>query len=195
MTTYTNDRNFTNYIHQAIAVPTIYNKLGWQEIDVDKQLLNYADINHAIDYVFACQGKRITVQERFRDSKYQRYSDFTIRYRRDQNQHTERVKSEYYKMAADYFTYGITDCAKENMTQCTRFLKVAIIDMRKVYEKIDNGSIYVCNNGLNYCRIINNKIECPIKYNTDGSSSFFPIDIRFLIQLWGNDMVVFNIGF
>ncbi|MBP5366257.1 MAG: hypothetical protein J6Y82_10115 [Bacteroidales bacterium] len=195
MALYIDDRRFTDFIHSHLAVPTVYSQIGWTQQNVDNQLLQYADINHAIDYVFDCNGRRITVQERFRDIKYQKYNDFTIRYRRDLNPNAGRVKSEYYKMAADYFTYGITDCAKEQMESCREFVKVAIIDMHKVYEKIDAGKIYVVDNRLNFSRIMGDCIECPIKYNRDGSSSFFPIDIRFLVQLWGNEMVIFNKGF
>lgn len=43
----------------------------------------------------------------------------------------------------------------------------------------------------NKCEIVDGKrIKCPVKYNTDGSSSFFPIDISYLVKLWGNDMVI-----
>jgi len=38
----------------------------------------------------------------------------------------------------------------------------------------------------NKCEIVDGKrIKCPVKYNTDGSSSFFPIDISYLVKLWG----------
>ena len=173
-----------------------FKKLG--NTDVQFQLLN--DDQKPLkkrDYVFIDEGGNLhTVQERFRESQYAIYSDFTIRYRRDQNSHAERVQSEYYKMEADYFTYGITNCSKDNITLCTQFQKVAIIDLNKVYEKIDSGEIIIRDNGRNTCRIINsNTIECPVKYNRDGSSSFFPIEIQFLIQLWGEEMVIYNSGF
>ncbi len=43
----------------------------------------------------------------------------------------------------------------------------------------------------NKCEIVDGKrIKCPVKYNTDGFSSFFPIDISYLVKLWGNDMVI-----
>ena len=48
----------------------------------------------------------------------------------------------------------------------------------------------------NKCEIVDgNRIQCPIKYNTDGSSSFFPIDISYLVNLWGSDIVIAQKGF
>ena len=199
-TDYSSDRRFTDYVHKNVAIPKVYDLIGWKEHDIDPDELEYLDVNKGIDYVFkSSDGTIKTVQERFREKMYVNYSDFTIRYRRDENFHRERVRSEYYKMAADYFTYGITNGVKSNPVTATDFLKVAIIDLRKVYQKIDDGFIVIRRNNRKVCQIITEngvrKIECPVLYNRDGSSSFFPIEIRFLIQLWGEDMVVFNKGF
>ena len=38
-----------------------------------------------IDYVFRNGNTIMSVQERFREEKYKDFSDFTIRYRRDDN--------------------------------------------------------------------------------------------------------------
>jgi len=198
MANYISDRAFTNYIHNNVAIPKIYNPINWEKHNIDPDELERLDINEGIDYVFKDnQGNIKTIQERFRESKYQRYTDFTIRYRRDNNTHAARVESEYYKMNAKYFTYGITNCLKTgDLGSCTDFLKYAIIDLEKVYAKIDEGSIVIRDNGRNFCRIIEgNKIECPVKYNRDGSSSFFPIDIAQLVQLWGTEMVIAQKGF
>jgi len=138
----------------------------------------------------------LSVQERFREEKFKDYSDFTIRYRRDENKFLDRKESEYYKMKAHYFTYGIINSTKKEVNNTSGFLKYAIIDLKKVYEKLDSKDIYILDNGKNRCRIVDNaKIECPIKYNNDGSSSFFPIDISFLVKLWGDDMVIAQRGF
>jgi Zn-finger nucleic acid-binding protein len=196
MTSYNQDRAFTDYIHKYIAIPKIYKSIGWQEANLEKNYAEKMDMQLGIDYVFIDQnGELKTVQERFRESKYQQYSDFTVRYRRDENLHASRRESEYYKMKADYFTYGITNCLKFNINQCTDFIKYAVIDLRKVYEKIDNGLIIIRDNGKNTCEIIENKIVCPVKYNHDGSSSFFPIEIKFLVQLWGNEIIIAQKGF
>ena len=203
MTSYTNyslDRRFTDYVHNNIAIPKVYKEVGWVQHNIDPDSLEYLDVQKGIDYLFkAPDGSIKTVQERFREKMYANYSDFTIRYRRDENSHRDRVQSEYYKMAADYFTYGITNGMKSNFDSATDFLKVAIIDLKKVYEKIDSGLILIRNNGQKVCRIITengtSKIECPVLFNRDHSSSFFPIEIRFLIELWGQEMVVFKKGF
>lgn len=195
MANYISDRAFTDHIHNNVALPVIYNPINWKQVNLDPDKAAHIDMFQGIDYVFNHNGTTKTVQERFRERKYQQYSDFTIRYRRDGNMHSDRHQSEYYKMKADYFTYGITNCLKDDLSQCTDFLKYAIIDLRIVYSKIDAGDILIRDNGRSTCRIIDNKIECPVKFNTDGSSSFFPVEISFLIDLWGNDIIIAQKGF
>ncbi|HMO38435.1 MAG TPA: hypothetical protein PKC76_00805 [Saprospiraceae bacterium] len=195
MANYAKDRAFTDFIHQNLALPQIYTPLHWEPIALDAHHAKYIDMMQGIDYVFQHAGHIKTVQERFRESKYERYADFTIRYRRDRNPHAERHKSEYYKMKADFFTYGITNCSKHELNKCTDFLKYAVVDLRMVYARIDSGDIIICNNKLHTCRIVHNKIECPINHNKDGSSSFFPIEIAMLVQLWGHELVITQKGF
>ncbi|HHT23443.1 MAG TPA: hypothetical protein GXZ87_09085 [Bacteroidales bacterium] len=196
MARYTDDRAFTDCIHKNIAIPQIYNSIGWQKVNLEQEFAEQIDIYKGIDYVFRDEnGELKTVQERFRESKYQNYSDFTIRYRRDENPHAARRESEYYKMKAGYFTYGITNCLKSNLAQCTDFIKYAVIDLKKVYEKIDQGLIVIRDNKENKCKIVDNKIICPIKHNHDGSSSFFPIEIPFLVRLWGDEIIISQKGF
>ena len=196
MSAYSRDRRFTDYIHKTVAIPQIYTPLNWKQVPLDEVVAEHIDIENGLDYLFRHKGVIKTVQERFRDRKYQQYTDFTIRLRRDQNKHENRKKSEYYKMKASYFTYGITNYHKDDFSKCTDFLKYAVINMVKVYEKIDNNEIIIRDNGKNTCRLIEEKIiEYPVKYNRDGSSSFFPIDISLLVKLWGGDMVIAQKGF
>ncbi len=196
MALYSEDRAFTDFVHANLALPKIYKGLGWNQVDLDHNFAQEIDMQKGIDYIFKdVSGALKTVQERFRESKYQRYSDFTIRYRRDNNIHSSRRESEYYKMEADFFTYGITNCLKTDASQCTDFIKYAVIDMRKVYEKLDSGQILIRDNGKNVCSIEDNRIICPVKYNGDGSSSFFPIEISFLVKLWGAELIVDQKGF
>ena len=196
MSKYLKDRAFTDYVHHNLAVPLIYKSLGWQEVQLRKDYAKYIDMVDGIDYVFRNADSIMSVQERFREEKYRAYSDFTIRYRRDENRVEERHESEYYKMKAHYFTYGIIDSSKNEVKKTSEFIKYAIIDLKKVYEKLDLGFIYILDNGENKCKIVGgNRIECPIKYNTDGSSSFFPIDISYLVKLWGKEMVIAQKGF
>lgn len=99
-------------------------------------------------------------------------------------------------MKAHYFTYGIIDSTKSNLKEASNFLKYAIIDLKRVYDKLDNNMIIISDNGKNTCEIVDgNRIECPVKYNTDGSSSFFPIDISFLVKIWGEEMLIAQKGF
>ena len=196
MSKYKEDRAFTNHIHKDLAVPLIYEPLNWGEVKLRKDYAKYIDMMDGIDYVFRNEGEIMSVQERFRDAQYKDFSDFTIRYRRDENKIKERHKSEYYKMKAHYFTYGIIDTSKTDYQNAKNFIKYAVIDLKKVYEKLDSNQIFISDNKQNKCRIVEgNLIECPIKYNKDGSSSFFPIDISYLVKLWGNDMVMAQKGF
>lgn len=196
MSKYSKDRAFTNYVHKNLAIPLIYKPLNWTKVVLRKDYAQYIDMMEGIDYVFRNGEFIMSVQERFREKQYENFSDFTIRYRRDSNKVKDRHESEYYKMKAHYFTYGIIDCSKTQVKDSSKFLKYAIIDLKKVYEKLDSKMIIVSDNGKNKCKIIdNNRIECPVKYNTDGSSSFFPIDISYLVKLWGEDMLIAQKGF
>src|SRR5699024_11269269 len=113
---YYNDRNFTNKVHETVAKEEIYKHLGWEEKKIDKDKLEYVDINHGIDYIFESNDEyNITVQERFREKKYQIYDDCTLRYRRDHNKDESRHESEFYKIKADYLVYGILNQSKEEM--------------------------------------------------------------------------------
>jgi hypothetical protein len=183
-------------VHNNLALPLIYKPLQWQQVTLRKDYAKYIDMMDGIDYVFRNGNAIMSVQERFREVKYKDYSDFTIRYRRDDNKLEERHESEYYKMKAHYFTYGIIDSSKREVSPNSGFIKYAIIDLKKVYEKLDSKAIFISDNGENKCKIVEgNRMECPVKYNSDGSSSFFPVDISYLTKLWGNEMVIAQKGF
>ena len=171
--------------------------MNWDEVSFGST--NYGshiDKTDGVDYVFLKDKQLITVQERFRESKYKQFTDFTMRYRRDNNKHQDRHESEFYKLKAQYFVYGIVNGLKTNLSSCTDFLKIAVVDIERLYEHIHSGLIYVNDNGKPTSQIIENtKLECPIKYNKDGSSSFVPIDILQLIKLWDNSVVIFQKGF
>ncbi|MDY2588216.1 hypothetical protein [Winogradskyella aquimaris] len=196
MSKYKIDRSFSDYVHQNLAVPLIYKPIDWKEIQLKQDYAKYIDMVDGIDYIFKNGNQIMTVQERFREKKYQNYTDFTIRYRRDLNQIKDRHKSEYYKMKAHYFTYGIIDSSKSDFKSAKDFIKYAIIDLKRVYEKLDEKNIFILDDGKKVCEIVDgNRIKCPVKYNSDGSSSFFPIDIAFLVKLWGERMVIAEKGF
>lgn len=196
MSKYSTDRAFSDYVHRNLAIPLIYDSLNWKEVQLRKDYAKYIDMMDGIDYVFRKNNDIMTVQERFREKQYQTFNDFTIRYRRDSNKVKDRHESEYYKLKAHYFTYGIIDSSKDAINKDSTFIKYAIIDLKKVYDKIDTNEIRVVNNQENTSKIIDDHyIECPVKYNIDGSSSFFPIDISFLVKLWGDEMLIAQKGF
>ncbi len=98
MSKYDKDRSFTNYVHEFLAIPLIYDKIGWKIKDVDPDELERIDVNEGIDYVLYDNKSNIVfVQERFRDEFYKNYNDATLRFRREFNPHPDRIKSEFYK--------------------------------------------------------------------------------------------------
>ena len=151
-----------------------------------------------IDYVFKNQhGQIINVQERFRDSFYQKYNDATLRYRRDKNTDPTRMKSEFFKIKSDYLVYGITNGKKfiEKRHTITEFIKWVVIDVNFLKKKYDDGLLKVINSRSLYCKISNNKLLCPENFNPDGSSSFIPLDVSMLNTLWGSNVIIAQKGF
>jgi len=49
-------------------------------------------------------------------------------------------------MKAHYFTYGIIDSSKNEVKNSSGFIKYAIIDLEKVYEKRDSKAIFNSDN-------------------------------------------------
>ena len=194
MGTYYNfDRNFTNFVHDNLAINQIYRPIGWLPQTLNTKMTTNVDMNNGVDYflIDTNSNRIVTVQERFREVKYKNYNDFTIRFEREYNPHEERRLSEYYKLNAYYFVYGIIDADKFNVSENSQFLKYAIIDLNILKEIMDEGLI-VINRELKSltCKIINGVINCPVNYNRDGSSSFFPIDIKMLADLFPNSGVI-----
>ena len=195
MNTYKKDRAFTDYVHTELALSHIYEPLKWQQHALNPSRLNQEDRARGIDYVFIDKTGRIcTVQERFRESAYKKYNDFTIRYRRDGNRFKNRVESEFYKIKADFFTYGITNGNKDDLQSNTALIKFALIDMRQVYELIVDKKIDIIESKETTCKMNNGVMRCPIIHNKDGSSSFFPIDIQLLIEHFTPRVIVSQQG-
>ena len=196
-TNYGFDRNFTNTVHNNLAVPQIYEELGWSVQDIDSDEAERADMFEGIDYFLTNQhGQTVTVQERFREYKYHPYTDFTIRFEREFNPHIERHLSEYYKLNADYFVYGIINTSKFNVENATEFVKFAVVDLHVIKQLTDEGKIVIDRSvrGLK-CVMQNGVMHCPVNYNRDGSSSFFPVDIKFLVEYFSEYRpVVFKKG-
>ena len=183
-------------MHHHLAIPEIYDKLGWTITERDEDVARDMDINHGIDYVLQDQyGRRISVQERFRESTYAKYNDATLRFRRDQNKHADRVESESYKIKADYLVYGICNGKKATPTGITTFLKWVVVDIKFLQQKFREGLLLFASTGSIYCRQDGNKMICPENKNPDGSSSFRPFDVRIMYQLWGDEPILAQQGF
>lgn len=196
-TKYDFDRSFTNYVHKNLAVKVIYSQLNWVEKEVDPGYLESVDLNDGVDYFFTDKNadRTVSVQERFRESKYQTYNDFTIRFEREYNPHEERKLSEYYKLKADYFVYGTINSSKENVGSATDFIKFAVIDIKKLQQLIDANEIVIDRElRSRTCTMIDGKMHCPINYNKDYSSSFFPVDIG-LLKKHHPELILLQKGF
>ena len=190
---YESNRTFTNYIHKNLAIPTIYTRLGWEEIKTDAAVLDYIDRMCGIDYFFRDSAKKvITVQERFRTNYYAKYDDFTIRYHSGDDATNIHYKSEYYKIRADYMIYGIVNCDKLNYVHnCTEFLKIVLVDLRQLYLQIDSGLIQIGNTKT----AVTPLIKCEVKYNTEDKKSFVAFDIPKLIAHFGNTIIKKRLGY
>jgi len=194
MASYQADRAFSEYIHRHLALP-LYARLGWRPVTLVQEDAQHFDIGTGIDRVLWDGQRMITLQERFRESRYAAYTDFTIRYRRDRNPHAGRRLSEFFKLRADYFAYGIANGHKRRPESCTAFLKFALIDLKALYRHIEAGHIRIVDDGTPACRLEADVLVCPVQYNRDGSSSFVPFDLPLLWQCWGKEVVVMQEGF
>ncbi len=198
MANYHSDRNFTDYVHAHLARPIIYVKLGWRELNVPAHVLNQLDMNFGIDYVARnTAGRNVTIQERFRESKYSNYDDATLRFRRERNKNADRIESEFYKIKADYLVYGITDGDKnpEKRDQLKSLRKWVVLDLQFLQNKYQNGKLKIVDRTQNKCFVDEDILHCPENFNPDGSSSFIPLDVLFIHQLWGNAPILAQSGF
>ncbi|MDE6397862.1 MAG: hypothetical protein K2L51_00920 [Clostridiales bacterium] len=189
---YTSDRDFTDYVHEHLAVDLIYRPLNWVPGNVGAATQRNVDIANGVDY-FLIDTERteiVTTQERFRESKFAPYTDFTIRYERPYNMHEERRLSEYYKLDAQYFVYGVVNASKANKEQATDFIKYALMDIPKLKRLIDMRKIVVDENVRYTCRRVGDTIHCPITENYDHSSTFVPVDIQMLLDLYPDTVLV-----
>lgn len=196
---YTSDRGFTDYVHEHLAIPLIYNKLSWFPQEMNKNLSVNADILNAVDaFLIDIINKRIvTVQERFREYHYHNYTDFTIRFEREFNKHDERKLSEYFKLDADYFVYGIINNSKFNKEKATEFVKFAVIDLKKLRVLFNEKKIIVDRDLDSLrCTVIDGVMHCPVNQNHDRSSSFIPVDIKILKKLFPKEqLIILDKGF
>lgn len=190
---YLSDREFSDFVHSSLAVPLIYERLNWKPQNLNGVMAENVDINNAVDRFLVNLNNNtiVTVQERFRDSNYRNFNDFTIRFEREFNQHDDRKLSEFYKLQADYFVYGIINHQKIRKEEATDFIKYAVIDLKVLRALFDSQRIIVDRNLSSYlCVERDGKMVCPVLQNKDRSSSFFPIDIRLLKKLFGSENII-----
>ena len=198
---YNSDREFTDYVHDKLAIPIIYNKMQWKPYRVSNDDIEYhsgLDLKDGVDYkATTSNGRTITIQERFRDNFYAKYDDFTIRYTRTYNKYDSRRKSEFFKMTANYLIYGITNGKKfpDQRHTLTDFLKYAVIDLVALGDLYDTNRVILPHatgyTGGNFSRIVerNGKKVLMVGFNLnpDRSSEFISIRINDLHTLLSAD--------
>ena len=161
-------------------------------------MLENVDINNSVDYfaIDKSKDKIITIQERFRESKYSNYNDFTIRYKREFNKNENRLYSEFFKLNVDYFVYGIINQSKNNVDSNAKFIKYAVINIHTLMDLIEQEKIVIEENAkTKFCSVYNEKLYCPVIQNFDKSSSFVPFDISMMKRLFPNGLIIDSYGF
>ena len=182
--TYKTDRAFTDLAHKAAI--NHYNEIEWVENNPPN--IEHLDIYQGIDYVFDdSNGGKKNVQERFRKSEYSDFNEITIRYMRPNNYYPERRQSEYFKIEADYITYGYID-------KTYKFKKFIIIKLDPILKRIANGDIIIntdtdsCGKPIqNKCAIDDSNLYAGFQLNKDDSSNFIGINPKKYLELWPED--------
>lgn len=198
MTKYRKDRCFTDFVHENLAINLIYKKIGWELYQLEDSVQNFIDLNFGIDYVFKSDDGDIKyIQERFRDKNYSKYSDATLRYRRDRSKYGDRIESEFYKIKSDFLVYGVVNGLKniEKRNSLTDFIKWVILDLSFLRQKFREGKIKIKKSENIRCKSDGKSLFCPINFNPDGSSSFIPLDIILLNDLWGKSVIFSQKGY
>ncbi|RWZ42594.1 hypothetical protein [Lactiplantibacillus plantarum] len=195
MAIYSDDREFTDYVHTNLAIPIIYSKMNWKPIYYSDTYVDQRDKKDGIDYQAIDNfNLKITIQERFRDEYAKKYNDFTIRYTRNSSSRPEEKRSEWFKIAATYLIYGITNGKKFTDTRhtLTDFVKYIVVDLQQIRNLVRDGIIKIPENFNNFSQI---KIEngkrvlyTAKKRNPDHSSEFIAIDPKLLIKIIGDSI-------
>jgi hypothetical protein len=195
---YSTDREFTDFVHNYLAVPLIYKKLKWEVETIDNEYAELKDLNDGIDYHARDNlGLKVTIQERFRRSDYD-YNDFTIRYTRNNSNDPNQVNSEFYKLSADYFIYGITSGDGD----ISEFKKVIVLDLNYFKRLLRMGRIRIPKKHRKQSEIVleNGKkvLYTALNRNFDYSSEFIAIDPEKLYEVIGDRikyLIVYQKGF
>ena len=178
------DWSFSNFVHEEIAKKVLYPVLGWTDFTRD----DVADRDKGIDYFAkAKDGRQISIQERFRDGFYgSRYNDFTIRYTRQHNPDPSRRASEFFKITADYFVYGVTNGKKDVGARGDNFIKWAVIDLAVLRRLFDERKIIIPDAfGTKPIDHGNGTITIEKRKNVEYSSEFIALDVPMLHKVFG----------
>ncbi len=196
-TSYQADRAFTEYVHQHLALPQVYQRLGWSPFRLTPSETEQLDRDHGIDRIFyTAEGHLVSVQERFRAGTYAtKFNDITLRYRRDHNRHATRQRSEFFKIRADYLLYGMVDGVKEGVPSVRTFQKVVLLNIPKLLDKLVLGEMAIREeqSGKSYWE--DDKMIVPVNHNRDRSSSFVVFDVPIIHQHWPGEIIVRQHGF
>ena len=203
MANYSEDRSFTDYVHANLAVPEIYEKLGWVPEETINDFTDMRDMEDSIDYEAKdSHGFKVTIQERFRDSYYKKYNDFTLRYTREFSQRENQIRSEFFKMDAGYLIYGITDGKKwpKQRDTLTNFIKYCVVDLNVLKKLFREGKIRVPDRFQSYCTLTEDRtvLYTSKNRNADQSSEFIGIDPSMLKEVKGvniNELIISQDGF
>lgn len=146
--------------------------MNWQETHTDTSYDDQRDKKDGIDYQAVDQlGFKVTIQERFRDEYCKKFNDFTIRYTRDNSQREEEKQSDFFKIDASYFIYGVTNGKKfsDKRHTLTDFIKYVVFDVNSLKNLFRHGVIKVPSKFTYY-------------------SEFIAIDPKKLSEILGSDI-------
>lgn len=195
MTNYNEDRSFTDYVHNNLAVPIIYKQMNWEPTQDNSEYNDERDKQDGIDYVATDSMElKVTVQERFRDEYYKEFNDFTIRYTRECSTRPGEQKSEWFKIDATYLIYGITNGKKfpDKRHTLTGFEKYIVVNLKRVQDLFRAGVIRISENFPASSRIAieggQRVLYTAKKKNTDHSSEFIGIDPKMLKEVIGDEI-------
>lgn len=193
---YIQDREWTDNVHKEIAIPDIYDHMGWKLIPTQGKFIEHDpawyDMHEVIDYCAVDMwGNDILIQERFRKAsscinKYtgEPYEDATLRFLREYNPNGH-VNSEITKLPAAmdnhkdpfYLLYGVIS---DDGSKVERF---TVIDLRVVNQLLSDELILLDGDKLTEVDE-RARIHAGINYNRDGSSSFVAIDVLALMTIF-----------
>lgn len=191
---YGDRRGFSDKVHKLMAI-NVYKTLKWR-LDNSRNIdyMNDADIKDGIDYyILNEEGMHRTVQERFRrESSAKNYDDITIRYNYVEND----LSSEWFKITADYFMYGVIK--GEHPSASSKFKKLVVVDfqyfkhlLEKRYIKVDKKArkSYIDENGVLHSGFRHNK-----SIKNDKVTTFVTFRVRDLYEL-SPELIVIEKGY